>query len=230
MRALRIVLIVAVVLGGLFVGADRLALSYAESEAAEGVRLGTAKAESTEVDIKGFPFLTQLAGKRLDEVEVRVTGFKATAGGRPVRIGELTADLRDVTLGDGYAIERAGSADGTALISYADLTATSGREATVAYGDNGKLKVTGGVRILGRTLTRSVLSTVTLVDGDTIRVRADEVPGEGIPGLEERVRARTDFDRRIEGLPKGMRLTKVEARAEGLLVTVTGRDVVLTGG
>ncbi|MET9955338.1 DUF2993 domain-containing protein [Streptomyces sp. NPDC006339] len=230
MRALRMVLIVAVVLGGLLVGADRLTLAYAESEAAAGVRLGTAKAESTEVDIKGFPFLTQVMDKRLDEVEVRLTGFRATAGGRPVRIGELTADLRDVTLGDGYAIERAGSADGLALISYADLAAASGRDARVAYGGDGKLKVTGGVRILGRTLTRSVLSTVTLVDGNTLRVRADEVPGEGIPGLEDMVRARTDFDRRIEGLPQGMRLTKVEAREDGLAVTVTGRDVVLSAG
>ncbi|GAA3392980.1 DUF2993 domain-containing protein [Streptomyces roseoviridis] len=230
MRALRIVLIVAVVLGGLFVGADRIAVGYAESEAAEGVRLGTGKAESTEVDIHGFPFLTQVMDRRLDEVEVRVTGFRATAGGRPVRIGELTADLRDVTLGPDHAIERAGTADGTALISYRDLAAASGREATVEYGGDGKLKVTGGVRFLGRTLTRSVLSTVTLVDGDTLRVRADEVPGEGIPGLEDMVRARTDFDRRIEGLPKGMRLTKVEARQDGLAVTVTGRDVVLSAG
>ncbi|MFI8964069.1 DUF2993 domain-containing protein [Streptomyces sp. NPDC053493] len=230
MRALRMVLILAVVLGGLFVGADRLAVSYAETEAADGVRLGTAKAESTAVDIKGFPFLTQVVDKRLDDVEVRLTGVRATAGGHPVRIGELTADLHDVTLNGDYGIERARAADGTALISYADLAAASGRDAKVAYGGDGKLKVTGGVRFLGRTLTRSVLSTVTLVDGNTIRVRADEVPGEGIPGLEDMVRARTDFDRRIEGLPQGMRLTKVEAREDGLAVTVTGENVVLTAG
>ncbi|MFB7863703.1 MULTISPECIES: DUF2993 domain-containing protein [unclassified Streptomyces] len=230
MRALRMVLILALVLGGLLVGADRIAASYAESEAADGVRLGAVKAESTDVDIKGFPFLTQVAGRSFDEVEVRLTGVQATAGGRPVRIGELTASLHDVTLDEDYAIERAGSADGTALISYADLAAASGRDAQVGYGGNGKVKVTGGVRLLGRTLTRSVLSTVTLVDGDTIRVRADEVPGEGIPLLEDKVRSVTDFDRRIEGLPKGMRLTKVEARADGLVVTVTGRNVALTAG
>lgn len=229
MRALRIVLILAVVLGGILVGVDRLAVAWAESEAADRVRLGAVRAESTDVDIKGFPFLTQIADKRLDEVEVRLTGVRATAGGHAVRIGELTADLRDVTLGEGYASARAASADGTALISYADLGAASGRDVKVAYGGDGKLKVTGGVHILGRTLTRSVLSTVTLVSGDTLRVRADEVPGEGIPGLEDLVRARTDFDRRIEGLPQGMRLTKVEARADGLAVTVTGKDVVLAG-
>ncbi|MFI8522237.1 DUF2993 domain-containing protein [Streptomyces sp. NPDC085481] len=229
MRALRIVLILAVVLGGIFVGVDRLAVAYAESEAADRVRLGAVRAESTDVDIKGFPFLTQVADKRLDEVEVKLTGVQATAGGRPVRIGELTAALRDVTVDDSYTSARAGSATGTALISYADLAAASGRDVQVAYGGNGKLKVTGGVQILGRTLTRSVLSTVTLAGGDTIRVRADQVPGEGIPGLEGLVRARTDFDRRIEGLPQGMQLTKVEAREDGLTVSVTGKDVVLAG-
>ncbi|MEU8763493.1 DUF2993 domain-containing protein [Streptomyces sp. NPDC048659] len=229
MRALRTLLILAVVLGGILAGVDRLAVAYAESEAADRVRLGAVRAESTDVDIKGFPFLTQAVGKRLDEVEVRLTGVRATAGGQPVRIGELTASLRDVTLGEGYTSARAATATGTALISYADLGAASGRDVQVAYGGDGKLKVTGGVKVMGRSLTRSVVSTVTLVDGGTLRVRADEVPGEGIPGLEDLVRARTDFDRRIEGLPKGMTLSKVEARADGLAVSVTGRDVVLAG-
>ncbi|MFC8510653.1 DUF2993 domain-containing protein [Streptomyces sp. NPDC057411] len=229
MRALRIVLILAVVLGGILVGVDRLAVAYAESEAADRVRLGAVRAESTDVDIKGFPFLTQVADKRLDEVEVRLTGVRATADGRPVRIGELTADLHDVTVDEDYTSARAATATGVALLSYADLSAAAGRDVKVEYGRNGKLKVTGGVHILGRTLTRSVLSTVTLADGDTLRVRADEVPGEGIPGLEDLVRSRTDFDRRIQGLPKGMRLAKVEAREDGLAVTVTGRDVVLAG-
>ncbi|MGW5423195.1 LmeA family phospholipid-binding protein [Streptomyces sp. NPDC003943] len=228
MRALRTVLILAVVLGGILVGVDRLAAAYAESEAADGVRLGSVRAESTDVDIKGFPFLTQVAGKRFGEVDVALTGVRTTAGGHPVRIGELTAALHDVTLNDDYAIERARTASGTALTSYPDLAAASGEDAKVAYGGAGKLKVTGGVRFLGQVLTRTVTSTVTLVDGDTIRVRADEVPGEGIPGLEKLVRARTDFDWRVEGLPKGMRLTKVEPREDGLAVTVAGENVVLT--
>ncbi|MFD7321827.1 DUF2993 domain-containing protein [Streptomyces sp. NPDC059875] len=229
MRALRILLIVAIVLGGLFVGVDRLAVAYAESEAADRVRLGPARAGSTDVDIKGFPFLTQAMDKRFDEVDVVLTGVDATAGGRKIRIGELTAALHDVTLNEDYTSARAGTVSGTALISYADLAAASEREVKVAYGGNGKVKVTGAVEILGRTLTRSVVSSVTLVDGDTIRVRADEVPGDGIPGLEGLVRKRTDFDREIGGLPAGMKLEKVEAREDGVAITVTGKDVVLAG-
>ncbi|GEB58311.1 LmeA family phospholipid-binding protein [Streptomyces gardneri] len=228
MRALRILLIVAVVLGGVLVGIDRLAVAYAESEAASRVKLSGASSESFEVDIKGFPFLTQVADKRFGEVDVVAKGVEATAGSRKIKITELTADLRDVTVTGDWAGARAGSASGTALISYADLTAASDREATVAYGGDGKLKVTGGVEIMGRTLTRSVLSTVTIVNGDTIKVRADEVPGEGIPGVEELVRQRTDFERPI-GLIAGMKVEKVEATPEGLAVAVSGKDIALAG-
>lgn len=228
MRALRILLIVAVVLGGVLVGIDRLAVAYAESEAASRVKLSGASSDSFEVDIKGFPFLTQVADKRFGEVDVVAKGVKATAGSRQIRIAELTAALRDVTVTGDWAGARAGSASGTALISYADLTAASDREAKVEYGGDGKLKVTGGVEIMGRTLTRSVLSTVTIVNGDTIKVRADEVPGEGIPGVEELVRKRTDFERPI-GLIAGMRVEKAEATPEGLAVAVSGKDIALAG-
>ncbi|WP_030693672.1 DUF2993 domain-containing protein [Streptomyces globisporus] len=228
MRALRILLIVAVVLGGILVGIDRLAVAYAESEASSRVKLSASTSDSIEVDIKGFPFLTQVADKRFDEVEVKATGVRAKAGDKDIRVGELTVALRDVTVTGDWAGAKAGSASGTALISYADLTAASDREATVAYGGNGKVKVTGSVDILGRTLTRSVLSTVTVVNGDTIRVRADEVPGAGIPGVEDLVRARTDFERPI-GMIAGMKVERVEPRPDGLAVTVTGKDVALAG-
>ncbi|GHG30926.1 hypothetical protein GCM10018791_54550 [Streptomyces zaomyceticus] len=218
----------AVVLGGVLVGIDRLAVAYAESEAAGRVKLSSARSEAIEVDIKGFPFLTQVVDKRFDEVDVKATGVTATAGDKRIRVGELTVALRDVTVTGDWAGAKAGSASGTALISYADLTAASDREATVAYGGNGKVKVTGGVTVMGRTLTRTVLSTVTVVNGDTIRVRADEVPGEGIPGIEELVRERTDFERPI-GVIAGMKVEKVEPRPDGLAVTVAGKDVVLGG-
>jgi hypothetical protein len=229
MRALRILLIIAVILGGIFVAADRFAVNMAESEAADRVRIQQGTAGSTEVSIKGFPFLTQVVGKELDEVGIKMTGIEASASGRRVRISEMSADLFQVRLGEGYSSATAARAEGTALISYADLTKASDDGATVAYGENGKVKVTGSVDVLGRTVTRSVVSTVSLVGGDTIRVRADKVPGEGIPGLEGMIRKRTDFDRQIGGLPAGLKLEKVEAQPDGVVFTVTGKDVELAG-
>ena len=68
MRALRILVIVAVILGGLFVIADRVAVGFAEDEAAEQLKTSEGLAKTPDVSIKGFPFLTQVASGELDEV------------------------------------------------------------------------------------------------------------------------------------------------------------------
>ncbi|URN16706.1 MULTISPECIES: DUF2993 domain-containing protein [Streptomyces] len=229
MRALRTLLIIAVVLGGLFTIADRLAVAAAESEAADRIRARQGLSATPDVSIRGFPFLTQVLGGELDRVDVAMTGVEATAGGRKVRVGELGAELHGVRLENGYSRAVAASATGTARISYEELRKASDHDVVLGYGGNGKLKVTGTVEVLGRTLTRSVLSTVSVVDGDTLRVRADSVPGEGIPGVEELVRKRTDFDREVKGFPAGLTIRKVEAAPDGLKITVVGRDVVLAG-
>ncbi|MFJ8645762.1 DUF2993 domain-containing protein [Streptomyces sp. NPDC093546] len=231
MRALRILLITAVVLGGLFIAADRLAVNYAEGEVAGKIQAQRGVGGgSADVSIKGFPFLTQVLGKELDEVDVTLNGVEAQAGGRTLHIARMTAALHDVRLGGNFSTATAATATGTARVSYAELAKASGEDVTVGYGGNGKVKVTGSVQVpvLG-SVTRSVLSTVSIADGDTIRVRADEVPGEGIPGVEERVRERTDFDRSVAGLPAGLKLQKVEATAEGVVITLTGTNVVLAG-
>lgn len=231
MRALRVLLIIAVVLGGVFVAVDRAAVYFAESEAEERVAFGGAEAGSTEVSIKGFPFLTQVAGSEFDRVDVTVKDIRASAAGREIRISEIQAQLRQVTLGAGYTSATASRATGTAVLSYAALTEAADEGVTVAYGGNGKVKVTGSVRIplLDQTVSRSVLSTVTLVDGDTVRVRADEVPGEGIPGLEGLVRKKTDFERGIGGLPDGLKLEKIEVAPDGLEISMSGADIRLAG-
>ncbi|MCX4675417.1 DUF2993 domain-containing protein [Streptomyces sp. NBC_01433] len=229
MRALRILLIVLVVLGGAFVAVDRAAVYFAESEAEGRIRISGGSAGSTDVSIKGFPFLTQIAGSRFGQVDVKLTGISTSAGGRAIRISEMRAQLHDVTLGSGYSSATAARATGTVLVNYADLTSAANDGVAVEYGGDGKVKVTGTVDILGRPVSRSVLSTVTLVDGRTIRVHADKVPGEGIPGLEDLVRGKTDFERETGGLPNGLKLEKVEVTPDGLEISVTGSDVALTG-
>lgn len=229
MRALRILLVLVVVVGGLFIAADRVAVHFAESEAEDRVTISGGSAGATDISIKGFPFLTQLAGSRLDRVDVGLTGMKTSAAGRTIRVSEVRAQLHDVKLGSGYSTATAARADGTALVSYEDLTAAASDGVVVEYGGDGKAKVTGTVEILGRPITRSVLSTVTRVDGHTIKVRADKVPGEGIPGVEELVRKKTDFEGDIDGLPKGLELRKIQVTEKGLEISVGGSDVSLTG-
>lgn len=229
MRALRILLVIAVVLGGIFVAVDRAAVYFAESEAEGRIQFTGADAGSTDVSIKGFPFLTQVVGSELDQVDVELTGIRTNAAGRTLTISEIRAQLHQVELGAGYTSATASRVTGTAVVSYDDLTKAADEDVTVAYGGDGKVKVTGSVGILGRTVSRSVVSTVTLLDGTTVKVHADKVPGEGVPGVERLIRQKTDFERRIGGLPNGMKLQKIEVTPGGLEISVTGTDVSLAG-
>ncbi|MFF7341687.1 DUF2993 domain-containing protein [Streptomyces sp. NPDC008163] len=229
MRALRIWGIALVILAALFVAVDRVAVHIAESQAEDRVQVPGAQIGSTDVSVKGFPFLTQLAGSELDEVDVKITGIETRAGGRTLRISTMNAELHDVRLTDGFSGATAARATGTAVISYEDLTKAASDGVAVEYGGKNKVKVTGTVNVLGRTISRSVLSTVTLLDGRTVRVHADKVPGEGIPGLEKLVREKTDFEREVGGLPNGLKLERIQPTAEGLEISVTGTDVRLAG-
>ncbi|MFD7261869.1 DUF2993 domain-containing protein [Streptomyces sp. NPDC059874] len=237
MRILRVVVIIAVVLGALFTGVDRWAVNYVENRLADRIQARQGLAGSSEVEIRGFPFLTQALSHDLDRVDLKLRGVDVTADGRKTRLSELAASFHGVKLDGDYGGGTAKRAEGSALVSYADLTAASQTGAALSYGGApGKVKVTVAVDVLGKTLTRSVVSTVTLVDGEggkggkVVRVRADEVPGEGIPGLERLVRKRTDFDRSLDGgLPAGLQLTALTSDEAGLHLELGGSNVVLAG-
>ncbi|MFB7053811.1 LmeA family phospholipid-binding protein [Streptomyces vinaceus] len=235
MRFLRVFVIIAVVLGALFAGVDRWAVNYAENRLAERIQARQGLAGSTEVDIHGFPFLTQALAHDLDRVDVKLTGVEAVSDGRRTRLSQLDAGFRGVKLNGDYSGGTAKHAEGTALVTYKDLTEASQTGVTVTYGGApGKVKVTAALEFLGRKLAPSVVSTVALVDapggGKMVRVRADEVPGEGLPGIEGAVRKKTDFDRRLDsGLPSGLKLTTLTSDESGVHLTLSGTDVVLAG-
>ncbi|MEV5353380.1 DUF2993 domain-containing protein [Streptomyces sp. NPDC086081] len=246
MRALRILLIFVVILGGLFVLADRLAVNFAEDEVADRLKSTENLATTPEVSIKGFPFLTQVVGGSLDDVEVGIENYEAAAGdgGRKIRIDDLRADMRGVEFSGDYSSATATTATGTATIAYDELLKTAKVEPTqvapgvtanvvgLSDGGNGKIKVAVEATVLGTKLPEpvTVLSTVTVVDGDTVRVKADGLPEfAGVDLAENRVRTITDFQQRIDGLPGGIKLDRVQAAPDGVEITVKGSDVRLAG-
>ncbi|MBW5424552.1 DUF2993 domain-containing protein [Streptomyces sp. BG9H] len=247
-RAIRILLVVVVVLAGLFVAADRLAVNFAEGEAAEKLRTNEGLSETPDVSIKGFPFLTQVAGGELDEVEVGIKDYDARSGSDSIRIADLTAHMKGVKFSGDYSSARAATATGTARVSYDELLkagksepvelplGATGKVVGLSDGGNGKIKVEVEVSKGGTTLPKPVhvLSSVR-VEGDSIVVHADEIPkklevlGVSLPLPEGMVRDVTDFKQKVDDLPAGIKLQKVEAAPDGVDMSVTGSDVSLTG-
>ncbi|WBO65424.1 LmeA family phospholipid-binding protein [Streptomyces camelliae] len=247
MRALRIILILVVILGGLFVIADRVAVHFAEGQAADKLKSTENLASTPDVSIKGFPFLTQVAGGSLDDVEVGIKNYNATTGtaGKTIRIDDLKADMKGVSFSGDYSSATADSATGTATISYAELLKTAKSEPTevapglqarvvgLSDGGNGKIKVavhvTGSFLSIPVDQTTSVLSSVTVVD-NKVEVHADSLPKlAAISVAENRVRQITDFQQAINQLPGGIKLDKVQAAPNGVEILVKGSDVKLAG-
>ncbi|MFD7786990.1 DUF2993 domain-containing protein [Streptomyces nojiriensis] len=237
MRFLRVVVIIGVVLGALFVGVDRWAASYAENRLADRIQARQGLAGSSEVEVHGFPFLTQVLSRDLDRVDLKLRGVEVTAEDRKTRLSELDASFRGVKLNGDYTGGTADRAEGSALITYADLTAASQSGATLSYGGApGKVKVTASVNVLGKVLKHSLVATVTLEDapggkgGKIVRVRADEVPGAGVPGVEKAIRKETDFDRDLgSGMPAGLQLSSLTSDEAGVHLTLGGTNVVVAG-
>lgn len=248
MRALRIFLIIAVVLGGIFVAADRIAVNMAESQAADKIKTSQGLSSTPEISIKGFPFLTQVMGKELDEVDVSLAGITATADGRSVNVTEVKAQLRAVRINSSFSSAVADQADGSAQISYADLTKAAPEGATVSYAGaeraaKGQVKVTGpavellegaGIPVPGSIKselgdsTIDAYSTVVLRDGSTVQLKAVTLPNLPGPGMEDRLREVVDYDLEIAGMPSSVKLDKVAATDAGLRFSGTGQNVSLT--
>jgi hypothetical protein len=119
-RAVKTAVALAVLLAFLFVG-DRWAALYAENKAAEKVRSALKLHAEPEVHIGGFPFLTQLAGERLDHVEVAVPDMPA---GR-ISVAQVKGSVDDVRIVGGApsSIKGAvlGRMEGDVLLDFDDL-------------------------------------------------------------------------------------------------------------
>ena len=99
-------LVFVVILGLLAVVGDRVAAKLATDEAQR--RLVSAGLTSPQVDVRGFPFLTQLLARRFNDVRVTTTAVRIGTG----RADQVSGTARDVTVpssgpGDGRAPQRA---------------------------------------------------------------------------------------------------------------------------
>lgn len=238
MRALRVSAVLLLVLAGLFVAADRIALHLAENKAADRISSaqGPANADSADVSIHGFPFLTQVAAHRLDDVDVRLRGLTADTGDQQITVTAVDAHLKDVALSSDYSSATAGTATGEARISYKDLNSIAPPGVHVSYAGReraakNQVKATVGVEILGHKLGLAdpVYSSVKVSGDHQLMLRATHLPGGDVPGAQVQLRKRIDFGSDVGGLPKGLSLQGADVTKQGLTFHLGGHDVALGG-
>lgn len=227
---MKVLAVLLVLLLGLGLLLDRVAVGVAEGQVAQQLAARGQLPGEPDVDIRGFPFLTQAVGGRYDDVHVSLTAEQL---GRPAG---TTADvvLRGVRLPLSTVISGevrevpVDRLDGTATLSYELLADELGGNTTVRREGDG-LRITRTVELLGYSLPLTAVGTVRL-DGDEVVVDVEEAAGAGVdvPGfLVGRAADLLDLRYRVE-LPFGLRLTGVTPADDGVEVRAQARDTVLT--
>jgi hypothetical protein len=228
----RALLIVLLLLGGLALAADRGAEAVAEDRVAQLVVERGGLAGQPQVEIGGFPFLTQALGGRYDDVRISLTGADL---GQPegtsadVSLRGVEVALSDVLSGSvqQVPVERV---DGTATLSYALLAEQLGPGTTVTR-DGDRLRVQRTVEVAGVSVPLTATGTVSL-DGDILVVDVDDASGAGVDVpdvLVDQVSDALDVRYRIPQLPFGLQVTGVAPADDGVRVRVDATDTVLQG-
>lgn len=220
-----------VVLLVLLLVADRGLAAVARGVVADEVRASAGLTADPEVDLGGFPFLTQAVRGRYDRVEVSADDVPA---------GELVLDRLDAVLVRARAPLSqvlSGSVDrvpvdlvtARAVVSYAELEERSGDRRLTFAPDGDRLRVTGFVEIFGQELSAVAVSRLDVVEGElVITAESFEVGSDAADSLlTGALEGRFDVRVPVQDLPYGLTVTGVRVGPDGVVALARAEDVVL---
>jgi hypothetical protein len=132
---------------------DRWALLYAEHEAADKLKDTMHLSAAPEVDIEGFPFLTQVLDKRVDKVKVTVPDVAADR----ISLAQVSATGTDVKITGNGATDIKGALiremKGEVLLSFDDLNRELGASQVTFTGHgNDQVLARGTLPVAGHDL------------------------------------------------------------------------------
>lgn len=211
------------VVGAGLVVADVAARAVAEQDAERAVMRDLDVEGTPEVRIEGFPFLTQLAARSLDDV--RVTASGVTLDG--LDLTDVVATGREVALEAPY---RAGEVRIEATVPVATVSRLVAERTGLAVDlavDGRALRASGD--LLGAELSAGLVPRVEdgrlLVEVEDLSLGTRELRVEDLPeGIGARL---ASIEVPVEGLPEGVVLEGAHVVPDGVRVTAVGSHVPL---
>lgn len=202
-----VLLIVAVI-------ADRVFNGIAENDAASQIQRDGFPARPA-VDIKGFPFLTQVLARNIGEADISASNVPEG----PIELGRVTATATGIHLDSSYRGGVIDHVSGSALITFASLAGAtgggSGAGLTISAAGPDKVNISAGpvseqadVRVHGNTITFHAVDN-----------------GDLISGLFSSLGS---FSVTVPRLPEGMRITGGAITQEGLRISAAAQHVRFT--
>jgi len=202
------------------VGGDRAANAYAEDQMASQVQSSLALSGKPHVTIQGFPFLTQVAARTFNTVDVNASNETAGPGGQ-LEIASLTATLHGMHI-HGTNSATVDQFTASALVTFTGLAHAGGIPQGITLSSDGGNQIKATVDILG--FSTDATATVTQVGDDKINVKITDfagVPADVLGNL-------TDFTFGIPKLPAGVKIQSISVTQQGLRITATGENTTLS--
>jgi hypothetical protein len=221
-RAWRNLGIVLVVLIGLLVAADRVGVVIAERVAGNTIKSSQDLPSRPDVDVAGFPFLTQFATGKYDKVTVTAHNVPITR--TKLRLSRVRVVLHKLSLSRDFSSVFAKTADATALVGYDNLSQALG--ATVGYDRSGRVRITKRITIEGASATATLHTRPQFVNG-ALGFTATTVDDAGSLGqaVIDAMDRLVHLTIPLGGIPFKIRVQSLHVDASGLVINLVGHDV-----
>ena len=228
---MRKLLIVVIVLAGLLVVADRVAVVAADRQVASRVQSAYNLSSKPSVSVQGFPFLTQVASGNYHQIDVSI-GSLSTDG---VQVNGLTAQLSGVRaplsdlLGHGSSSITATQVTGSGTVPFSSVRSHLPRGVQLSQ-DGEALRLAGTVSYLGVTVPVSADATLA-PDGSGIAVTPTRISvASGSSALSSVIAGQFRFVVPVTGLPLHLAVRSVSVVPGGVRVGASAADVAFTSG
>jgi hypothetical protein len=221
---LLITFIVLVVIAGLLVAADFAARAYAESRVASEIKQqGFPKKPN--VDIEGFPFLTQALSRNFRQVQL--SADNVTEG--PVLIQSIEATLNSVHVNSGYNGAKVSQLTGTMDVTFPALANAMTSEAgalgslvsgglSLSAAGSDEVKATLNVLVASETVVWRVTRTAPLKLGLNLVSSSGVIPSSLLNSIGS-------ITIPLPQLPLGLSIQTVSVTPDGLVGTINGQNV-----
>jgi hypothetical protein len=224
-RGARWLIIGVVTLVAVAIAADRIGVVVAEGVAGDTLQSSQHLRSSPDVDIAGFPFLTQLATGHYDKITVTATDVPLGRGAHGLALSRLQVVLHDLDVSRSFSRFHAATADATATIGFAELGNVLDVE--LSYAGDGRIQGTKTISLAWQTVHARVTATPRLDNG---RMGFADTSVSGLQGLTGAVvdAIVREFDLRIplQGIPFQVRLQSLRVDPSGVIITLTGSDLL----
>lgn len=222
-------LLVFALLPGVLVAADRIGRGVANDQVAQQLQSRLGLTQKPNVDITGFPFLTQVAANRFERVVVDATGV-STGGSKPMTVQRLQLQLGQVVTGNNFSSATAGTLTGSADIAWPEVQRAAGVPVTPL--PDGRVELRVSPRVLGQQATVLLRGRPALdVAAQSLRITEvqAEVAGYQLPDSVVRRVVQESVPSVPLQLPLGVRAGGLRVDAQRLALDLSGQNIVLAG-